>query len=81
MTTEIYIITNLCDYLPDVLEICTPTQRGLREKLLDESRSDVEAHFFELLVNLSVVLVVLNELYDQSAIGQREQFCILGLIR
>ena len=42
---QLEALAYLCDYLPDVLKICTPTQRTLREELFDEPRSNVVAHF------------------------------------
>jgi len=72
---------DLCDHLPDVLEIRTPAERALREELFDEPCPDVVAHLFELLIYLGIVLVVLDELHDQRAVSQREQLCVLGLIR
>jgi len=55
---------DLCDHLPDILEIATPAQRTLREELFNESRPDIVAHLFELLINLGIILVVLDELHD-----------------
>jgi len=72
---------DLCNNLPDVLEIRAPAKRTLREELFNEPCPDIVPHLFKLLIDLSVVLVVLDELHDQRAVSQREQFCVLGLIR
>lgn len=63
---------DLRDHLPDVLEIPTPAQRTLREELFDESRSNVVTHLFEMFIDLGVVLIVLDELHDQCAVGHCE---------
>lgn len=42
----------------------------------EEKRRGRDAHLVELLVDLVVVFVVLDELYDECPVGQGEELCI-----
>jgi hypothetical protein len=70
--------THFCHDFSDFPEISAPAERTPRQKILDQSHPYVIPHFLELFIDLGVVLVVLNQLYDESAICQRKQFSVLS---
>ena len=70
--------TYLRDDLADLTEVRTAAHVTPREEVLDEARADIVAHLLELLVHLGIVLVVLDELYDERAVREREELSILS---
>ena len=70
--------TYLRDDLADLTEVRTAAHVTPREEVLDEARADIVAHLLELLVHLGVVLIVLDELYDERAVREREELSILS---
>jgi len=70
---------NLGYDLSDFTEVGTSSYRTSGEEVLDQPRSDVVSHFFQLLVDLLVVFIVLDELDDQSTVGLiRSEYTISG---
>ena len=70
--------THFCHDLSDFPEISAPAKRTPRQKILDQSHPYVVPHFLELFIDFGVVLVVLNQLYDESTICQCKQFSVLS---
>lgn len=56
----------------DFPEIGAPAERTPRQKILDQSYPNIVPHLLELFIDLGIVLVVLDQLYDERAICQCE---------
>ena len=67
---DLLVLTHLCHNLAHLAEVGAPAKAAPGEEVLDEARADVVAHLLELLVDLGIVLVVLDELDDERAVGQ-----------
>ena len=70
---------HLRDDLADFTEVGAATEPRAGEEVLDEARADVVPHPLELLVHLGIILIILDELHDECAVREGEQFCILSL--
>jgi hypothetical protein len=69
----------LCHNFAYFAEVCTSTHITLRQEILDEPRANVVSHLLELFIHFLIVLVILDELYNQCTVRKSKEFCILPL--
>jgi len=70
---------DLGDDFASFLEVFAATDVGPGQEVLNEPDANIVAHLLELLVYLSLVLIVLQQLRHHRSVRQREQLRILEI--